>query len=80
MKNKPQKQPQFSTREILIILLLFTFCFLVVILGVESLYDVVRNCIIAILVLYLGWKGMSRENPHPTDQDKTMEDEDNDDE
>jgi len=80
MKNKPKQQPQSPTREILIILLLFTFCFLVVILGVESLYDIVRNCIIAILVLYLGWKGMSRKKPHPTDQDNSLEDEDNDDE
>jgi heme O synthase-like polyprenyltransferase len=73
---KPKQRPQSSTREIVIILLLFTFCFLVVILGVESLYDVVRNCIIAILVLYLGWKGMSRGNMHSQEPDNTLEDND----
>lgn len=60
-------------REILIILLIFTFCFLVVIRGAEPLYDVVRDCIIAILIVYVGWRGLSRRNTSATNGNKTRE-------
>ncbi len=60
MKNKPQNKSAPTIRELLVILLLFLFCFLVVIQGIEILYDVVRNCVLAILVIYLGWRGTSR--------------------
>jgi hypothetical protein len=72
MKNK-QKQNR-SIRELPIIILLFTFCFLVIILRLENLYDLVRNCIIAILVVYLGWQGLSRRNTHPKNHDNMQED------
>jgi heme O synthase-like polyprenyltransferase len=74
MKNRKKQITNLSNRELIIILLLFTFCFLVIILGIETLYDLVRNCIIAILIVYFGWRGMSRGNIQQQDNDNSKED------
>lgn len=64
---KPKKN-SVSVREAFIILLLFAFCTLIVLLGNEDLYDLVRNCITGVLVMYLGWKSVSRST---TDEDES---------
>ena len=54
--------PKQFDQGIIIVILLFIFSFLVIFLGITDLYDLVRHCITSMLVVYLGWQGLSRRN------------------
>jgi membrane protein implicated in regulation of membrane protease activity len=65
-KNRRQRR-QSPIVELVIVTLLFVFCILVMWWRIDPLYDLVRTCITAILVAYLGWRVLSKPNrdqPH----------------
>lgn len=66
METRAKRRPPSRHESLTIVLLLFAFCFLVIITGTTDLYDLVRDCIIAILVVYLGWRHVSsRDDTYP---------------
>lgn len=65
VKERPKRR---LNSQLLIVILLFIFCFLVIGLGINDLYDLVRHCITCILVVYLGWQGLSRKKPYESEQ------------
>ncbi len=63
MKKNAQKRARKFASEFVIVILLLAFCSIVVIVGAKDLYDTVRYCVMAIVIAYIGYRGMSRTNP-----------------